>query len=236
MKRNVLKWGLLGCLAGILVSCQPDMKTRVAFDGSAGTYNGSEGLATAFVFTYTYPEKSTVPSRVKITGPTGWNEDGVDEITSDFTHEGSGKKLHHLGYSTSGSPNGIFKLEATVEGVDFSLTTSVDASVILPHPTGIHVSATTDTVAVNWSRVPGASAYFVCVLERVGEVTITTYTWGCETTTSTSVLIIPFEKLVSGNQYIANVSAWSADLTRGGELNLPAQVNASETEFSFALP
>jgi hypothetical protein len=203
MKRSVLIWGLLGCLAGGLVSCQPDMKTRVAFDGSAGTYNGSEGLGTAFLFTFTYPdtypEQPTAPGAVHITGPTGWSEDGTEKFGYDFTHEGSGKKLTPIGYSTSGSPGGDFTLETTLEGVDFSLTTSVDESIILPRLTGIQVSATTDNVIVNWSRVTGASAYFVCVLERVGEVDITTYTWGCETTTNTSVHITPRSSLAVSN-------------------------------------
>lgn len=236
MKWNVLRWGLLGCFIVVLVSCQQEVKSGVAFDGSAGTYNWAEGIGTAFLFTFTYPEKPTITSLVKITGPTGWSEDGVDKITYDFTREVRGKKLRHYGYGTSGSPDGVFKLETTLESADFSLTTSVDASIVLPRPTGIQISATTNNVVVNWSEVAGASAYFVCVLERVGDVTITTYTRGCETTTNTSVRITPFENLVSGKQYIAAVSAWSADLTRGGALNLPAQVNASETEFSFTLP
>lgn len=233
MKRNVLRWNLIGCLAGVLVSCQPEMKSGVPFNGAVGTVNGPEGLGTAFVFTFTYPQKPTTPGVVKITGPREWSGDGVHEINYDFTREGSGKKLRYYRYGTSGSPQGVFTITTTLEGVDFSLTRLVDASIILPRPTGLHISATTDNVVVNWSQVPGASAYNVCVLERVG---VTTYTWGCEITTGTSVQITPFEKLVGGHEYIASVVAWSADLTQDGELNLPAQVNASETDLGFTLP
>jgi hypothetical protein len=118
--------------------------------------------------------------------------------------------------------SGEYTVEAEIDGVRRSVSTRVDAAIMLPRPASVGLDMMTrHEVRASWPAVSGAVSYLVILAEHSPWLTV--HSWH---TTSTSVTF-PAVSLRTDVDYVVEVSPFNFDSTRGWQVTVPSQANTS---------
>ncbi|HEX2862945.1 MAG TPA: Ig-like domain-containing protein [Deinococcales bacterium] len=208
------------------VTATSDTYTTYGLDVSAGTivFAGNPQAESFFVFSLrdavgTFPTTAQV---VSVTGPGTWNGSAPLTVNAPSLDKYAG------GFNIPAA-SGVYTARATVDGVDYSNTFSVDPGITLPPPTGLASSGLTSSqVTVSWTAVSGANHYDVLLFPQAGGALIKAVS-----TASTSATLSGLS-LASGTSYTAYVRAVSAGLDF--PLPLPDRTTASRADLTIVGP
>jgi hypothetical protein len=121
--------------------------------------------------------------------------------------------------------SGEYTVDAVIDGVPRSVSTRVDATILLPRPATVDLVATSPTeVRASWPLVTGAVSYFVRLVEPSPFRTL--HTWNTRDTSVT----FPFLGLSTGVDHRVDVFPVNVDVTRWPQVTVPDRFNMSRRD------
>lgn len=183
------------------------------FEAVVGTLNSREsgppGMSFLFVLRQTQPPPMG-GVLITVRGPSGWNQGAPLELRSrQFGLAGDWFWFSWL--DRVAAVSGEYSIDATIDGIARSVRTALDATRLLPRPTGIVLeSAGRTEVRVSWSTVPEAVTYYA-LLTRIDTGGFWTGVTGWYTK-ATSVTF-PALNLRPGLEHLVELVAMTADIS-----------------------
>lgn len=166
-----------------------------------------------------------------LAGPSGWNGGN----TAALDNFGSGTPFYGWFGSDPRAISGSYTLSATIDGVSYSSTFTVDAADVLPVVTNITPSgASTSGVSGTWTAAAGATIYRAIIQDIATGNELGTRVW----TAATSATVTG-ATLAAATQYRLVINAFPLDPrdnTLGTTGTLPAKFNYSRNRNTFTTP
>jgi hypothetical protein len=187
---------------------------------------------TSFVYKFKPANAATIGStdtlNLNISGPAGWNTGTTEAAKLDGAFNAPFNFWDFVDVDAV-PVSGTFTATTSYKGESFSANFSLNASSVLPKPTNIRGSGSTDAITANWNTVNGALSYYsgLCTADISWCLDYNLFTDATTVTFNDSGSYLP-------DQYIASVTATTApmivDNIFASDLDLSKQIN-----FSFGI-